>query len=195
MTAVYVERESDQTVARFVALTAKDTNDAQRVVGSDYCMPILDINHLRMHEGRSFNAYKYYPPSARLADGASINMVFTTNVGTSAHIIIQTFCSENCEITWYEGASASGGTVFTPINRNRESTRISQAGILVNPTVTVTGTEFHREYISAGTSRRAAGGGGFSLEYIFQDNVSYLIRMTNVGSGAATAYLSLDWYE
>ncbi len=34
MTAVYVERESDQTVARFVALTAKDTNDAQRVVGS-----------------------------------------------------------------------------------------------------------------------------------------------------------------
>jgi hypothetical protein len=195
MTAVYVERESDQTVARFVALTVKDTDDAQRVVGSDYCMPSLDINHLRLHEGRGFNAYKYYPPSAGLAANASLNMVFTTNVGTSPHIAIQTSCSQDCEITWFEGASASGGTIFTPINRNRESTRISQAGILVNPTVTATGTEFHREYISAGNSKKAAGSGAFSLEYIFQDNVSYLIRMTNVGNGSATAYLSLDWYE
>jgi hypothetical protein len=195
MTAVYVERESDQTVARFVALTVKDTNDAQRVVGSDYGLPILDINHLRLHEGRAFNAYKYYPPSAGLAAGASLDMVFTTNVGTSPHVTIQTSCSQDCEITWFEGASASGGTIFTPINRNRESTRISQAGILVNPTVTATGTEFHREYISAGDSKKAAGSGAFSFEYIFQDNVSYLIRMTNVGSGSATAYLSLDWYE
>jgi hypothetical protein len=195
MTAVYVERESDQTVARFVALTAKDTNDAQCVVGSDYGLPILDINHLRMHEGRAFNAYKYYPPNAGLAAGASLNMVFTTNVGTSAHVTIQTSCSQDCEIAWFEGASASGGTIFTPINRNRESTRISQAGILVNPTVTATGTEFHREYISAGNSKKAAGSGAFSLEYIFQDNVSYMIRMTNVGNGSATAYLSLDWYE
>jgi len=195
MTAVYVERESDQTVARFVALTAKDTNDAQRVVGSDYGLPILDINHLRMHEGRAFNAYKYYSPNAGLAAGASLDMVFTTNVGTSPHVTIQTSCSQDCEIAWFEGASASGGTIFTPINRNRESTRISQAGVLVNPTVTATGTEFHREYISAGDSKKAAGSGAFSFEYIFQDNVSYLIRMTNVGTGSATAYLSLDWYE
>ncbi len=40
----------------------------------------LDINHLRLHEGRAFNAYKYYPASAGLAAGASLDVVFTTNV-------------------------------------------------------------------------------------------------------------------
>lgn len=195
MTAVYVERESDQTVARFVAVTAKDSNDAQRVVGSDYGLPVLDINHLRLHEGRAFNAYKYYPPSAGLAAGASLDVVFTTNVGTSPHVIVQASCDQNCEITWYEGASASGGTIFTPINRNRESTRISQAGVLVNPTVSATGTEFHKEYLSAGDSKKAAGSGAFSYEYVFQDNVSYLVRLTNVGNAAAATWLSLEWYE
>lgn len=192
MTTIYVQRESDQTVARFVALTSKDSNDEQRVVGSDYALPILDVNHLRLHEGRAFNAYKYL---AELAAGANLDIVITSNVGTTPHFIFNASCSQNCLITWYEGATASGGTVFTPQNRNRESTRISQTGVLISPTVSATGTQFYQEYLSAGDSKKASGSGTFSYEYVLQDNVSYLFRLSNIGAAAAATYVSLEWYE
>lgn len=192
MTTIYVQRESDQTVARFAALTAKDSSDAQRVVGSDYGLPMLDINHLRLHEGRAFSAYRYV---ADLAAGANLDIVVTSNVGTSPHFIAQISCSQNALVRWYEGATASGGTIFTPINRNRESINISQTGVLISPTVSATGTEFHLEYLSAGDSKKAQGSGAYSYEYVLQDNVSYLFRLSNIGSGAAATYVSLDWYE
>lgn len=47
MTAIYVERESHTSDARFSALTVKDKDDNQRVAGSDYPAPIADINQCR----------------------------------------------------------------------------------------------------------------------------------------------------
>lgn len=51
MTIIYVERESHTSDARFSALTIKDRDDNQRVIGSDYPLPSAEINHVRLHEG------------------------------------------------------------------------------------------------------------------------------------------------
>jgi hypothetical protein len=196
MTAVYVERESDQTVARFSALTVKDSTDKQRAIGSDYALPVIETNHLRLHEGRAFNVWKLYPPSLQLVATANLDIVLTANVGTNPHVILQTSCSQNSIISWYENVtSVVGGTIFVPINRNRERNTASQVGSLINPSSLTLGTLIHQEYISAGEDKKAGGGSAYSFEFVLQDDVSYLFRLTNVGLTAATAYMSVEWYE
>lgn len=192
----YVQRESDTSTARYVVLTTKDSQDRQRVTGSDYSLPTIDVNHLRLHEGRAFNVYKLYPPSAGLAQNASLDMVITANPGINPHIIVQASCSQNAIISWHENVTEIvGGDIFVPINRNRQSTRVSQVGALINPSSLTLNGIIHQEYISAGQDKKASGGGAFSFEFVLDDDVSYLFRLTNVGSTSAATYMSLEWYE
>ena len=192
----YVKRESDTSTARYVVLTATDQNDEQRVVGSVYTLPTIDNNHLRLHEGRAFSVYKLYPPSAGLAQNANLDIVLTANLGVNPHVIVQVACSQNALIKWHENVtSITGGDIFIPINRNRVSTRVSQVGALINPTSLTLNGIIHEELISAGDDKKAAGDGAYSFEFVLKDDVSYLFRLTNVGSASAAAYMSLEWYE
>lgn len=196
MTAIYVERESHTTDARFSALTVKDKDDKQRVTGSDYPVPIADINHVRLHEGRAFSAYKLYPPSAGLAQNANLDMVISTGVSINPHIILQAHCDQNAIIYFYEDVTVtSGGTLFVPINRNRTSTTTAHSGVLVNPTLTINNGVIYEEYLSAGDSKKSSGTGAYSFEYVLKSNMSYLFRLTNVGTTAAATFMSLEWYE
>ena len=196
MTAVYVERESHTTDARFSALTVKDKDDKQRVVGSDYPAPIADINHVRLHEGRAFSAFKLYPPSAGLLANANLDMVISTGASVNPHIILQAHCDQNAIVYFYEDVTVtSGGTLFVPINRNRTSTTVANSGVLINPTLTINNGVIYEEYLSAGDSKKAAGGGAYSFEFVLKSNMSYLFRLTNVGSAAAATFMSLEWYE
>jgi hypothetical protein len=196
MTTIYVERESETTVARYAVLTAQDTNDKQRVIGSPYSLPIIDVNHLRLHEGRAFNVYKLYPASAGLAQNANLDIVLTANPGVQIHVIVQASCAQNAIIAWHEGVTeVTGGSIFVPINRNRVSTKTSQVGALINPVSLTLNGIIHEEYISAGEDKKASGSGAYSFEFVLKDDVSYLFRMTNVGSASAAAYMSLEWYE
>ena len=192
----YVKRESDTSTARYVVLTATDQNDEQRVVGSVYTLPTIDNNHLRLHEGRAFSVYKLYPPSAGLAQNANLDIVLTANSGVNPHVIVQIACSQNALIKWHENVTnVTGGDIFVPINRNRVSTRVSQVGALINPTSLTLNGIIHEELISAGDDKKAAGGGAYSFEFVLKDDVSYLFRLTNVGSASAATYMSLEWYE
>lgn len=196
MTAVYVERESHTSDARFSALTVKDVNDNQRVVGSDYCLPIADVNHVRLHEGRAFYAYKMYLPSAGLAVNASIDFVLTASAGVNLHLLVAAQCDQNATLTVYEDVTVtSGGTVFVPINRNRQLASVSTTGILVNPTLTINDGIINQEYIAAGDSKKASGAGAYSSQYVLKDDLSYLFRLTNIGTATAGAYMALEWYE
>jgi len=196
MTAIYIDRESETTVGRYAVLTVKESSDKQRVVGSDYPLSIIDINHLRLHEGRAFHVFKLYPPSAGLAQNANLDIVLTANPGVQPHIIVQALCAQNALISWYENVtSVTGGDIFVPISRNRVSTRVSEVGALMNPTSLTLGSLIHQEYISAGEDKKASGTGAYSFEFVLKDDVSYLFRLTNVGSASAATYMSLEWYE
>jgi hypothetical protein len=67
--------------------------------------------------------------------------------------------------------------------------------MVINPTVSGTGTELFEEFLPGGTKKKAGGGGGDSLEYVLAPLTNYLVRLTNVSGSAQIAELVLEWYE
>jgi hypothetical protein len=193
--AVSIERESQTTKARHVNPAYVDKDGASYITSSDRPFPIVDINHLRLHEGRAFKAYRIYPDATKLADGASCNIAIAWASGVYAHLLIDASCAGNAELYMYEGATVSGGTSFTAVKRNRTSATTSQSAILINPTVTVTGTEIDAELVAGGSGKKSGGGGAGSLEIILNPLTTYLFRLTNVSGAAQMAELFLEWYE
>ena len=193
--AINISRESDTTKSRHVNPAYVDKDGVSYIAGSDRPFPIVDINHLRLHEGRAFKAYRIYPNATKLADGASCNIAIAWASGVYAHILMDASCGGNAELYMYEGATVSGGTSFTAVKRNRTSATTSQSAILINPTVSVTGTEIDAELVAGGAGKKSGGGGSSSLEVILNPLTTYLFRLTNVSGAAQMAELFLEWYE
>jgi hypothetical protein len=106
-------------------------------------------------------------------------------------------CLGDAELYIYEGASTTGGTTFTPINRNRNYavSNPSQVAMVINPTVTSTGTEIDAQLIPGGVGKKAGGGIAVSLEYVLKPLTNYLFRLQNVNGTNHAASLQLEWYE
>jgi hypothetical protein len=65
----------------------------------------------------------------------------------------------DAELYIYEGATTTGGTLFTPVIRNRNYTTASNVAIAMNPTVTGTGTLIDAQFLAGGVGKKAGGGG------------------------------------
>jgi len=193
--AINIFRESDTTKSRHVNPAYVDKDGISYIAGSDRPFPILDINHLRLHEGRAFKAYRIYPGATKLANGASCNIAVAWASGVYAHVLVDASCGGDAELYMYEDATVSGGTSFTAIKRNRTSATTSQSAILINPTVTVTGTEMDAEIIAGGSGKKSGGAGSSALEIVLNPLTTYLFRLTNVSGAAQMAELFLEWYE
>jgi hypothetical protein len=193
--AINVLRESDTTKSRHVNPTYVDKDGNSYIASSDRPFPIVDVNHLRLHEGRAFKAYRIYPDATKLANGASCNIAIAWASGVYPHILLDASCGGSAELYMYEGATVSGGTSFTAIKRNRTSATTSQSAILINPTVSVTGTEIDAELVAGGAGKKSGGGGSNSLEIVLNPLTTYLFRLTNVSGAAQMAELFLEWYE
>jgi len=193
--AINILRESDTTKSRHVNPAYVDKDGNSYIASSDRPFPIVDINHLRLHEGKAFKAYRIYPNATKLADGASCNIAIAWASGVYPHILMDASCGGNAELYMYEGATVSGGTSFTAVKRNRTSATTSQSAILINPTVSVTGTEIDAELVAGGSGKKSGGGGASSLEIVLNPLTTYLFRLTNVSGAAQMAELFLEWYE
>ena len=193
--AINVLRESDTTKSRHVNPAYVDKDGVSYIASSDRPFPIVEANHLRLHEGKAFKAYRIYPDATKLANGASCNIAIAWASGVYPHILMDATCGGDAELYVYEGATVTGGTSFTAIKRNRTSATTSQSAILINPTVSVTGTEIDAEIIAGGVGRRSGGGGTNVLEMVLNPLTTYLFRLTNVSGAAHMAELFLEWYE
>jgi hypothetical protein len=193
--AINILRESDTTKSRHVNPAYVDKDGNSYIASSDKPFPIVDINHLRLHEGKAFKAYRIYPNATKLAAGASCNIAIAWASGVYAHIAVDASCSGDAELYVYEGATVTGGTSFTAIKRNRTSATTSQSAILINPTVTVTGTEIDAEIIAGGSGKKSGGAGASALEMVLNPLTTYLFRLTNVNGTSHMAELFLEWYE
>jgi hypothetical protein len=192
---INILRESDTTKSRHVNPAYVDKDGNSYIASSDKPFPIVDINHLRLHEGKAFKAYRIYPNATKLAAGASCNIAIAWASGVYAHIAVDASCSGDAELYVYEGATVTGGTSFTAIKRNRTSATTSQSAILINPTVTVTGTEIDAEIIAGGSGKKSGGAGTSALEMVLNPLTTYLFRLTNVNGTSHMAELFLEWYE
>jgi hypothetical protein len=132
-----------------------------------------------------------------LADNASINIVLASPSGVFPHLTVEAMCLGNAELYIYEGASTTGGTAFTPINRNRNYavSNPSQIAMVINPTVTSVGTEIDAQIIPGGSGKKSGGGTAGSLEYVLKPLTNYLFRLTNVNGTSHAASMTLEWYE
>ena len=193
--AIQVERESVTNKARFVTPTYTNQNNGQEVVGSDRPYPNIEINHLRLHEGRAHFVYKMHPNSGKLQNGSSIDIAMAWPENKEAHAIITYQCGGQAEHYVYEAPTTSGGTALTIHRRNRVLTNTSSAVAVLNPTVSNVGTEFYAEFISSAQGGTGSGGEGYSFEFVLKPLTTYLFRLTNTGSQEQLAELRIDFYE
>ena len=193
--AIEVKRESLDTKSIHVSPSYVDKDGLHYLVGSDRPNPILDVNHLRLHEGRAFKAYRIYPAATQLANGASCNIAIAWASGVTPHLLLDASCGGDAELYIYEGATVTGGTSFTAVNRQRVINTASQSAILINPTVTSVGTEIDAEIVAGGSGKKAGGAGTSALEMVLKPLTTYLFRLTNVSGSAQVAELILEWYE
>ena len=196
--AIQVQQESFTTKSRFVtpAYVNKDGNSF--LTSSDRPFPVIDVNHLRLHEGVAYFVYHTHKDASRLAVGSSINIAIAWPAGLEAHAFVDYQCGGEAEIYAYEGSTTSGGTAMTLNRRNRVITTASQAAAVLNPTVSAVGTEFYSEIITSAEgqgNRSGAGGRAISFEFILKPLTTYLFRLTNVNSSSQMAEMRIDWYE
>ena len=197
MAVTTAELESVTTKSRFVTPVQKNNAGTYVVAGADAPLIVIDVNHQRNHDGRAFFAYKLAPDSAKLGAGASINIVLASPSGVYPHITVDAMCLGDAELYIYEGTVTTGGTSFTPVNRNRNYvvSNPSQIAMVINPTVTSVGTEIDAQIIPGGTGKKSGGATADSLEYVLKPLTNYLFRLTNVNGTAHAGYLQLEWYE
>ena len=194
---ITVQRESENTKSRLVTLTHKNNAGDQVIAGADAPVIMVDVNHQRNHDGRAYYAYKIAPDTAPLAAGATIDIVLASPSGVYPHVTVHGMCLGDAELYIYESTVTTGGTAFTPINRNRNYSvsNPSQVAMVINPTVTSVGTELDAQIIPGGAGKKSTGASAGSLEYVLKPLTNYLFRLKNVNGTAHAAYLTLEWYE
>lgn len=190
--AIQVERESITTKSRFVSPTYTDKDGVQQVGGSDRPLPTVDVNHLRLHEGR---AYYVYRVATSLAVNGNLDIAVAWPAGILPHAVFNYQCGGDSRFYVYEAPTTSGGTALTIHRRNRSLATTSTGAAVYNPTVSNLGTEIFGEIITSGQGGTGAGGGGYTYEYVLAPLTTYLFRLTNINSQAHIAELLIEWYE
>ena len=190
--AIQVERESITTKSRFVSPTYTDKDGVQQVGGSDRPLPTVDVNHLRLHEGR---AYYVYRVEASLAVNSNLDIAVAWPSGTLPHAVFNYQCGGDSRFYVYEAPTTSGGTALTIHRRNRALATTSTGAAVYAPTVTALGDEIFGEIITSGQGGTGAGGGGYTYEYVLKPLTTYLFRLTNINAQAHIAELLIEWYE
>ena len=191
--AINILRESDTTKSRHVNPAYVDKDGNSYIASSDRPFPVVDVNHLRLHEGRAYYIYKMYPYAAGLAAGSSINIAIAFPAGIFPHMVFQYESPGESEFYLYESPTTSSGTAMTVYRRNRNILTESSGAAVLNPTVSSVGTEIFSEFIPAGN--KGGGSATYSFEYVLKPLTTYLLRLTNVNSQAHPSNLRVEWYE
>ena len=193
--AILVERESLGTKSQHISPAYVDRNGNSYLTSSDKPFPVADVNHLRLHEGYAFYVYKLYPYVDKLPADSSMSFAIAWASGVTPHMQLQAACAGNAELRLFEGATVTGGTSFTALNRRRDSLTTSQSAVLVNPTVTTAGLEIDAQIIPGGSGKKAGGGSQDTFEYVLKPLTTYLFMLKNTNGVAHEAELLVSWYE
>lgn len=191
--AIIVERESLTTKARHVAPSYVDKDGVQYLTSSDRPFPTVDVNHLRLHEGRAYYCYYQYSYASGLPAGSSIDIALAFPSGVTPHAVFNYGGSGESEFHVYEAPTTSGGTALTIHRRNRNLVTSSSGVAVVSPTVTSLGTELMAEFVPA--NKQGGGSQDYSFEFVLKPLTTYLFRFTNVNAQPHAANLMIEWYE
>lgn len=162
---------------------------------------MIDYDHHQLHEGEVY----IYCQKVTLANNATRDIRFVVpnitipqGVDPTArlpHLRFE-FIGPGADIMFYEGPTATLGTLKTGINRNRGgagSTNTPQLSIYDAPTVTGVGTEIFCGMLTG--TRTSGGSSEVSSEFVLKNNTQYLFRITNTSGTSGDFLLRFHWYE
>lgn len=195
MAQIYVTPESDTNKARYAIPAYQDKDGEYALSGSIYPSPSINIGELRLNEGVAFALGIVRDFSNPLPDNQSIDIAIAFPAGVTPTISISGLCAGDAMGYLYEGASVTGGTSITPVQKNRSLTTASQGVALYNPTVSSLGTKILEQILIGGSGKKAGGGSTGSSDLILKPLTTYLFRLTNVNGTAHAAEIILEWYE
>ena len=157
-----------------------------------YVGPTIGSVHDHIHQGRGFVSSR---DSGNIADAAtdeilvqvgSTEMHMTVSIGTTGAFLLEIF----------EGPTvSSAGTSLNADNKNRTSSKTSNATLTHTPTTSADG-DLHETLLAPGGKHvGGAEGMGENDQNVFAPNTDYLIRAANISGGQARAVVRLSWYE
>jgi len=147
-------------------------------------------------DGQSFYAYLLAGEGTELADNASLELVYTTGANTNAYLWVVAACGGDAEFAVFEAVTGvTSGSLFVPINRNRQSTTVSTCGVVTGPSAVTTNGTIFAEILPGGQKNHSVGSGGGSEPYVMKSDTSYLFRLTNRAGSAKFAEIQVQWCE
>lgn len=159
----------------------------------------ITTDHAAIHGGIAFTvAHKF-----TIAAAGSAYLEFIVPAGAYVHfkpVAMQTDAPKVLVQVIEAPTVTPGTTGKTPMNRRRIGTpTVSVVTVHTDPTGVSGGTVIDQDYIGGGTG---AGGssvsGGMGInenEWVLNPATTYLVKVTNGGSGSADVNIKLFWYE
>lgn len=193
--AIQVKRESIDTKARHVSPSYTDESGNQQLIGTDLPMPVIATEVLRLRQGKSYSIGVVRDETDPLGAGESLDLAIAFASGVTPTISISGLCGGDAVGYLYEGATVSNGTSAPAFNMNRNSTSLSGSAILLEPTVSNTGTLLMKQLLLGGSGKKASGNNFDSLTAILKPLTTYLFRITNINGVDHVAEIVLNWYE
>jgi hypothetical protein len=155
----------------------------------------IDVAHARIHQGERF-AFTTY--TASVANNGTSDILIITGASVSVHLAVEASASGLCHVALYEHATAATTNALGwTVNRNRVSTTTCQSRAYSAATITSVGSVLFQKLLpGGGTPGNATGGHAESFaEFVLARNRNYLVRLTNISGGAASADVSAHFYE
>lgn len=102
------------------------------------------------------------------------------------------------EISYYAGASYTGGTSMPATNRNQTSPKTSDGVLFFNPTITVPGSNGAIQWLiplQASGQQDASGGAADTLPFVVDSTLVQRLEINNTDASSATLEVNFTWYE
>lgn len=158
---------------------------------------VREIEQVRLIEGQAFATGHMHDFDNPLLNGESIDIAIAFPQGMNPVFNIKGLSDGDAVGYLYEGSSVTGGTAMTIINKNRSSTKASQAVALLNPTVSSLGTPILQEILLGGLGKKGGGDESGNGNIVLKGLTTYLFRLTNqdTNNNDHAAEIILNWIE
>jgi len=155
---------------------------------------IIDVLHQAVHI-KKMHTLSY--TKLNVADGGTLKVAITAGANTDIHIRLAWVSEGKSRLITYSGSTFSGGTSKVPFNRIVGESSNMEGVILIDPTVTVNGTQRGNDFIGGGgaTAQRFGGTGSSDIETVIKSSQTLLIEITNLRGSASDINIIGNMYE
>lgn len=142
-----------------------------------------------IHEGRAYVAFV----KATVDTGQTVDILLTVPAGVHVHASPSFHADGAANVVILEGVTySSGGSDFTPVNKDRNSARASTVAVKTGTLTVSGGATIWTEHL--GTSKNSGGAAVTEFEWDLKMGVATLLRVTSGGNGN-TITIAVAWNE